>query len=77
MKRTLALTILVLTQVAGSAADSEDVDAGVMAAWRQLPGFKSVGPVRGLVTVEPEDGAKVTYRIDFPAVVLPAASPGG
>lgn len=37
----------------------------------------TVGPVRGLVTVEPVDGATVTYRIDFPAVVLPTASPGG
>lgn len=37
----------------------------------------TVGPVRGLVTVEPESGSARTYRIDYPAVALPAASPGG
>lgn len=37
----------------------------------------TVGPARGLVTLEPEDGPARTYRIDIPAVALPAASPGG
>lgn len=37
----------------------------------------TVGPVRGLVTLEPAAGSARSYRIDYPAVVLPAASPGG
>lgn len=37
----------------------------------------TVGPVRGLVTLEPENGPVRTFRIDFPATVLTGALPGG
>ena len=37
----------------------------------------TAGPVRGLITLETPQGAPRTYRIDFPATVLTAASPGG
>ena len=37
----------------------------------------AVGPVRGLLTIEPVGGQARTYRVDYPAVSLETANPGG
>jgi thiol:disulfide interchange protein DsbD len=41
------------------------------------PQDDTVGPVRGLLTIEPVGGDPRTYRVDFPAVPLGAAPSGG
>ena len=38
---------------------------------------ETVGPVRGLITIEQESGIPRTYRIDYPAALHEAAHPGG
>ncbi len=46
-------------------------------ALRFKPKGETVGPVRGLITIENNSGQVQTYRIDFPAALLAAASDGG
>jgi DsbC/DsbD-like thiol-disulfide interchange protein len=44
---------------------------------RFKPKDDTVGPVRGLITIEEENGKSRTYRIDYPAALHEAAHPGG
>ena len=46
-------------------------------ALRFKPKGETVGPVRGLITIEQESGNPRTYRIDYPAALHEAAHPGG
>jgi DsbC/DsbD-like thiol-disulfide interchange protein len=46
-------------------------------ALRFKPKGETVGPVRGLITIEQESGNPRTYRIDYPAALHGAAHPGG
>jgi hypothetical protein len=46
-------------------------------ALRFKPKGETVGPVRGLITIEQESGNSRTYRIDYPAALHEAAHPGG
>jgi len=46
-------------------------------ALRFKPKGETVGPVRGLITIENNSGQVQAYRIDFPAALLAAASDGG
>ncbi len=44
---------------------------------RFKPKGDTVGPVRGLITIEEKSGKSRTYRIDYPAALHEAAHPGG
>ncbi len=46
-------------------------------ALRFKPKGDTVGPVRGLITIEEKGGKSRTYRIDYPAALYEAAHPGG
>ena len=46
-------------------------------ALRFKPKGETVGPVRGLITIEQESGNPRTYRVDYPAALHEAAHPGG
>jgi DsbC/DsbD-like thiol-disulfide interchange protein len=61
----------------GDLADLVGDGVGSPLALEFRPKKGTVGPVRGLVTLEPEDGPARTFRIDFPATVPTAASTGG
>jgi len=52
-----------------------DGQGGVLAL-RFKPKGETVGPVRGLITLEKDRGESSTYRIDYQAVFLGAASTG-
>jgi thiol:disulfide interchange protein DsbD len=61
----------------GDPADLLRDGQGAPLALEFRPRKGTVGPVRGLVVVEPEAGPARAYRIDFPATVLTDDSPGG
>ena len=46
-------------------------------ALRFKPKGETVGPVRGLITIELDGGESRTYRIDYQAAPLVTASPNG
>ena len=50
---------------------------GARLALRFRPKGGTVGPVRGLITIEDESGQAYAYRMTFPASALAAGSPGG
>lgn len=65
------------TEDCGRMVDLLNDGQGDRLALRFKPKSGTVGPVRGLITIE-QDGAETrTYRIDFPAAVYEAASTGG
>ncbi len=45
-------------------------------ALRFNPKRETVGPVRGLITIEKDSGESRTYRLDYPAVFREAVKPG-
>jgi len=46
-------------------------------ALRFKPKGETVGPVRGLITIEDKSGEARAFRIDFPAAALADESSGG
>lgn len=65
------------TDDCGQLVDLMQDGRGDRLALRFKPHGDTVGPVRGLITIEEEGTETRTYRIDFPASALAAASPGG
>ena len=69
--------IFMPTEDCGQLVDLLNDGQGNRLALRFKPKGGTVGPVRGLVTIENEGGESRTYTIQFPAAVFPDAPSGG
>lgn len=65
------------TEDCGQLVDLLNDGQGDRLALRFKPRGGTVGPVRGLLTIENEGGDSFTYTIQFPATVFPDAPSGG
>jgi len=65
------------TEDCGQLVDLLHDGQGDRLALRFKPKGETVGPVRGLITIEDSGGTSRTYQIDYPAVALADAPSGG